>query len=395
MWGYCAQINILTLFPIPCPPQVLHLPADKLYNRPVSQRPPERLAIGFVDRESTQSTHMYNGSQTSPHPHSPNFPTPAITGAEDAAPSGCPPFVGLSSALRRLVLQAEITASRLQFATIEGEAGTGKHLFAQLVHQQSALHNLPFRRRDAREWLATEADSTLPSGTLYLDRTDLLASAGQGLLLNLIKMLQSSPTEDATRNRRFLLLVSAHTSLRQLASQGLFLPDLAFRLTAVRFPLPPLREHREDIAPIAQTLIDRICRRYQQPTAVLAQGTLPRLLQHTWPGNVRELASVLESAILDSTTGILRPADFNLDLVQHPHPRQVTQPQSPAPAHLNLSPIQLPLIQDDLNLDAVIHRHIQLVLELNRGNKLRAARQLGISRSTLYRILAGETTLTA
>jgi DNA-binding NtrC family response regulator len=338
---------------------------------------------------------MYKGLQTSSHPHSPNFPTPDITGAEDTAPSGCPPFIGLSSALRRLVLQAEITASRLQFATIEGEAGTGKHLFAQLLHQQSALHNLPIRRRDAREWLATEADSTLPSGTLYLDRADLLASAGQGLLLNLIKMLQSSPTEDAARNPRFLLLVSAHTSLRQLASQGLFLPDLAFRLTAVRFPLPPLREHREDIAPITQTLIDRICRRYQQPTAVLAQGSLPRLLQHTWPGNVRELASVLESAILDSTTGILRPADFNLDLVQRPQPRQIAQPSpAPAPAHLNLSPIQLPLIPDDLNLDAVIHRHIQLVLELNRGNKLRAARQLGISRSTLYRILAGEASLT-
>jgi DNA-binding NtrC family response regulator len=312
---------------------------------------------------------------------------------EDAIPQ----FVGVSSALRRFVLQAEITANRLQFAAIEGEAGTGKHLFAQILHQQSGLGNLPFRRRDAREWLATEADSALPSGTLYLDRADLLASTGQGLLLNLVKMLQSSPMEDVVRAPRFLLLVSAHASLRQLAAQGQFLPDLAFRLTAVRFPLPPLREHREDIAPITQALIDRICRRYQQPTAALAQGTLPRLLQHTWPGNVRELASVLESAILNSTTGILHHADFNLDLnlVQHSHLRQITETQSPAPAHLNLPPIQLPLIPDDLNLDSVIHRHIQLVLELNRGNKLRAARQLGISRSTLYRLLAGEAPLTA
>jgi two-component system response regulator AtoC len=338
---------------------------------------------------------MHNGSQAHSHPHSPNSLNSAITGAEDSAPTDCAQFVGLSSALRRLVLQAEITASRLQFATIEGEAGTGKHLFAQILHQQSALRNLPFRRRDAREWLATEADSAHLSGTLYLDRADLLASPGQGILLSLIKMLQNSPTENIDRTSRFLLLVSAHTSLRQLASQGQFLPDLAFRLTAVRFPLPPLREHREDIAPITQALIDRICRRYQQPTAVLAQGALPRLLQHNWPGNVRELASILESAILDSTTGILRPSDLplalNLDHPQHSGLRQITELQSTASSYLNPPPIQLP---EDLNLDAVIRRHIQLVLELNRGNKLRAARQLGISRSTLYRILAGETTLT-
>lgn len=324
---------------------------------------------------------MHNGSQAPPHSADPSHAT--HTRQEEPGPFPCAQFVGVSSALRRLLLQAEITAPRLHFAAIEGEPGTGKHLFAQTLHQQSTLGNLPFRRRDAREWLANEADSASLAGTLYLDRVDLLASAGQGLLLNLIKMLQSPGTDDPTGTPRFLLLVSAHTSLRQLASQGQFLPDLAFRLTAVRFPLLPLREHREDIAPITQALIDRICRRYQQPTAVLAQGALPRLLQHGWPGNVRELASVLESAILDSTTGIIRPGNLNLD---SPPSLETAPPAPPAALHA-------PQILDDMSLDAVIHRHIQLVLEINRGNKLRAARQLGISRSTLYRILADESSL--
>jgi DNA-binding NtrC family response regulator len=328
---------------------------------------------------------MFNGSQAHPHSADPNA---THLRQEESAPFPCPQFVGVSSALRRLLLQAEITAPRLHIATIEGEPGTGKHLFAQTLHQQSALGNLPFRRRDAREWLANEADSSSLAGTLYLDRVDQLASTGQGLLLNLIKMLQSPGTEAAPGAPRFLLLASAHISLRQLASQGHFLPDLAFRLTAVRFPLLPLREHREDIAPITQALIDRICRRYQQPTAVLAQGTLPRLLQHGWPGNVRELASVLESAILDSTTGIIRPANLNLDSPSSLAGLENASATVPA-AHAR----QVPQIPDDMTLDAVIHRHIQLVLELNRGNKLRAARQLGISRSTLYRILAGESTL--
>jgi DNA-binding NtrC family response regulator len=319
---------------------------------------------------------MFNGSQTLSHQKSadPSHATP-IWQEEPAQ------FIGVSSALRRLLLQAEITAPRLQVAAIEGEPGTGKHLFAQTLHQKSTLGNLSFCRRDAREWLANEADSSCLIGTLYLDRVDLLASAGQGLLLNFIKTLQSPGMDDSAAAPRFLLLVSAHSSLRQLASQGQFLPDLAFRLTAVRFPMLPLREHREDIVPITQALIDRICRRYQQPTAVLAQGTLPRLLQHGWPGNVRELASILESAILDSTTGIIRAANLNLDFPAH---RETAPPAAT---------VTLPQIPDDMTLDAVIHRHIQFVLELNRGNKLRAARQLGISRSTLYRILAGESSL--
>lgn len=318
---------------------------------------------------------MLNGTSTSTQHYPSNSPHSGIASLEESASSACAPFICVSAALRRLVLQAEISAPRLHLAALEGEAGTGKHILAQNIHRQSGLAGQPFHRRDAREWLANEADASALSGTLYLDRVDLLASGGQGLLLNLIKALQS----ESASQPRFLLLVSSHSSLRHLAAHGLFLPDLAFRLTAVRFSVPPLREHREDIAPIAQALIDRICRRYQQPTAVLAQGTLPHLLQHTWPGNVRELASLLESAILDSTTGILRPSDLALQ-----PPRETAQA---APTNPSATTAEVP---SDLSLQAAIHRHIQLVLEVNRGNKLRTARQLGISRSTLYRLLAGE-----
>ena len=239
-----------------------------------------------------------------------------------------------------------------------------------------------------REWLASEADTSLLSGTLYLDRVDLLAVTGQQLLLNLIKTLQDTPPP------KFLLLVSVHSSLRHLASQGHFLPDLAFRLSAVRFSLPPLRDHREDIAPITQALLDRICTRYRQPTAVLASGTLPRLLQHSWPGNVRELASALECAVLESKTGIIRPQDLMLEAFrQAPMPAPLVPEFSPEPgtgqASTSASPRLAPA-PEVLTLNAAINRHIQYVLDLNRGNKLRAARQLDISRSTLYRILAGE-----
>ena len=300
---------------------------------------------------------------------------PGSTKPGACQPPAFVPFVYVSANLRRLMLQAEITAPRLHIATVEGEAGAGKHLFAQNIHRQSRLAHLPFRRRDAREWLANEADPATLNGTLYLDRVDLLAPLGQGLLLSLLKSMDNDPPAP----QRFLLLASTHTSLRQLAGETRFLPDLAFRLTAVRFSLPPLRDHREDIAPITQALVERICHFYQQPNVVLAQGTLPSLLQHTWPGNVRELASTLESAILDSSTGIIRPGDLAL---------YIPRPTAPSPHALDIQPAGQP---GDLSLDAAIRRHIELVLDLHHGNKLRAARQLGISRSTLYRLLAGGT----
>ena len=83
------------------------------------------------------------------------------------------------------------------------------------------------------------------------------------------------------------------------------MPDLAFRLTAVRFAIPPLRQRKEDIPPLRQGLLDRICARYQQRPVVLGPGALARLFQHNWPGNVRELAGILENAPCDN--GVSEP----------------------------------------------------------------------------------------
>ena len=311
---------------------------------------------------------MLNSAQTILHYR----PASSADGANGPA-TPIPELVCVSAALRRLLQQADITAPRLRVATLEGEAGTGKSLLGQVIHRRSPVAALPFLRRDAREWLATDTDTASLTGTLYLDRVDLLPATGQALLHNLLKLLQNF--ESSSTPPRFLLLASSHASLRQLAASGAFLPDLAFRLTAVRFAVPPLRDHREDIGPMTQALIDRICRRYQQPTVILAPGCLPRLLQHPWPGNVRELASVLESAILEASGSVLKPNDLLL------------QPTASSSAGTDPAPANLPA---DLSLDAAIQRHIHMVLQLNKGNKLRTARILNISRSTLYRILDGD-----
>ena len=245
--------------------------------------------------------------------------------------------VGISAAWRKLLMQAEMAAPHVQVAAIEGEHGSGKQTLARYLFSRSPLAASSFQRRDAREWLVADADPSTLAGFTYLDRVDLLAPPGQGLLLGVLKALQDRPPG------RAVVLASSQTPLRQMAGQGLLMPDLAFRLSAVRFAIPPLRMRREDIAPLAQALLDRICARYQQRPVMLGPGTLARLLQHNWPGNVRELASVLEAALLEAVNGVIR--------------------------------------------------HVQHVLDLNRGNKLRAARQFSISRSTLYRILGNETIL--
>lgn len=285
----------------------------------------------------------------------------------EAEPQPLAPIAGVSAAWNKLLMQAEMVAPHVQVAAIEGEHGSGKHTLARYLHSRSPLSRLPFQRRDAREWLAADGDPAMINGFLYLDRIDLLAGIGQGLLLAVVRMLQDRPAGNA------VILASSQTPLRQMASQGQFLPDLAFRLTAVRFAVPPLRQRREDIAPIAQTLLERLCARYQQRPVTMEPGALARLLRHTWPGNIRELAGVLESALLDAENGVIRPEHLALasETTQQPQAQRETYP-------------------DGLSLDAVIHRHVEYVLQLNHGNKLRAARQLAISRSTLYRILANE-----
>lgn len=275
--------------------------------------------------------------------------------------------VGVSASWRKLIVQAETATPHLKVGTIEGEHGTGKHTLARYIFDRSPLAGTLFQRRDACEWLATDADPVRIEGYLYLDRVDLLTPPGQNVLLTVLRGLQDRQAG------RAVLLVSSQMSLRQMAAQGLFMPELTYRLTAIRFAVPPLRQRREDVAPLAQALLDRFSAQYGQRPVVLGPGSLARLLQHNWPGNVRELVGVLETAMLESVNGVIRPEDLAL-----------------ADGSELQTKLQPAVSTRELSLDAVIRNHVQYVLDLNRGNKLRAARQLGISRSTIYRILGDD-----
>src|SRR5579871_793017 len=121
------------------------------------------------------------------------------------------PVAGVSAAWRKLLLQAEMAAPHVQVASIEGESGVGKQTLARYLLSRSPFAGSTFRRHDAREWLLSEGDSAAMRGFTYLDRVDLLAAPGQGLLLTVLKNLQDRPAG------QFMLVASSQISLRQLA----------------------------------------------------------------------------------------------------------------------------------------------------------------------------------
>jgi DNA-binding NtrC family response regulator len=135
-----------------------------------------------------------------------------------------------------------------------------------------------------------------------------------------------------------------------------------------------LRERREDIPLLADLFAQRFSDTHGKPIRGLGPQTLPHLYHYSWPGNVRELESVISSASLACHGQWIRPIDLPALRAAAP------LPTAPEPL-LNSAP------DDDPNLDRAILRHIQRVLARVEGNKLRAAKLLGISRSTLYRLL--------
>ena len=269
--------------------------------------------------------------------------------------------------MRKLLQQLDIVGPHVRIALLEGESGVGKHTCARLLYDRyaarhPAIRRCGFTRCDAREWLLSQTDPNSLTGFIFLDRVDLLASPGQALLLRTLKQL------DFSHPGALALIASAQSPLHDLSRSGHFLPELAMRLASVRLTIPPLRERHDDVIPLANLFLDRLSARYHLAPAVLAPGAIARLLQYHWPGNLHELSSTLESALIVCSNGIIRSEDLPLL-----GPRPEIQPAA--------RPLEL------LNLDEVIHQHILHVLELNHGNKLRTARQLGISRSTLYRLL--------
>ncbi|HEX3663588.1 MAG TPA: sigma 54-interacting transcriptional regulator [Acidobacteriaceae bacterium] len=286
-------------------------------------------------------------------------------------------MAGRSLAMQQLFARMRCTAPHFRLVAVEGESGTGKLLAAQTLHRLGPSSAGPFVPALASDFLLAPQAlwKDAAGGLLYLSRVDELSAEQQRLFRDFLERAAHERLRNLAISGPRQAVVGALQSLRRLAATAVFRSDLASHLTTIRFLLPPLRDRRDDLPLLAGLFLRQWSFHHGKLLRGFAPGTLSRLASHAWPGNLRELQSVVSTAALECPGQWIRPLD--IPRLQWPSP---TSPASTADLRANN-------LSDDPNLDRAILRHITRVLALANGNKVRAARMLGISRSTLYRLL--------
>jgi DNA-binding NtrC family response regulator len=307
----------------------------------------------------------------------------------DAASGAAQPVIGNSAAMRdvfELVRRAAPTDANV---LILGESGVGKELVARLLHARSrraaevfmavdlgAVSHTLFESElfghkkgaftDAREDRAGRFQAA-SRGTLFLDEIGNLPPQLQGKLLSALEQRAVTPLGSDRPVPVDVRLVSAtNKSLADLTRAREFREDLLYRINTVEIRVPPLRARAEDVGPLFEHFIEVYARKYNLPPKRLSRGALKRLEAYPWPGNVRELRHAVERALIMSDSPLLDAKDFLL---------------SQDSGRGGGDTLKL----DGYNLETVENRVIQAALEKHRGNVSRAARELGITRASLYR----------
>jgi DNA-binding NtrC family response regulator len=300
--------------------------------------------------------------------------------------SGRPLLIAESPRMRPVLdLMARIGPSDAN-VLITGEHGTGKELVAQWLHAASPRAARPFTAvnlgglseglfeselfghvrgafTDAKTDRAGRFELA-DGGSLFLDEIANISLAQQAKLL---RVLQTREVErvGSSRTKRVdvRILAATNADLREEVVGGRFREDLLFRINTIEIALPPLRDRREDILPLARHFLDRHAQRYGRRGLTLEAGAAQALLTHSWPGNVRELDHAVERGVLLAQGATVRAGDLGL------------RPPGP-PARL-----------EDLTLAEAERAIIERALARFGGNVSQAAKALGLSRSALYRRL--------
>ncbi len=318
-------------------------------------------------------------------------------------------LVGVSAAMRDAVATAIKVASTNASVFITGESGTGKELIARCVHEHSPRAAKPFvaincaafptglleselfgHTRGAFTGAVRDRPGLLESahgGTLFLDE---LAEMPVELQAKLLRVLQDgvirrvgSTKEDARVDLR--VISATNRQPEQALAQGALRPDLYYRLRVVPIHLPPLRQRREDISALVAQFLDeqwRLHHRPDLPRPRLSAEAFDALMSHDWPGNVRELRNVIEHLAVLGGPGEIIAADRLA--IPAPEPESGSRPQRRAWS-MNFS-------------EAFHHAKQRLIEQFEReylarlvgrseGNMSEAARQAGIDRTTLYRLM--------
>ncbi len=304
-------------------------------------------------------------------------------------------------AVYRTIARAAPTDSTVLIA---GESGTGKELVARALHDNSRRAKRSFVAVNCGAFPETLLESELfgyargsftgaqashrgvfeaaSGGTIFLDEISETPAAFQVKLLRVLQEHEIRPVgADEARRVDVRILAATNRRIPDLLKSDSFRRDLLYRLSVINIELPPLRERREDIAPLVDHFLHRVNASLGRKVTAPAE-TVEWLSSLDWPGNVRELENAVERAVTLNVGGRLAPEDFNYSahIAENGSnsPRQGVNYASPGARdswHCRLP----------ATLDEVEREHIQATLRFTKGNKLRAAELLGIGRYSLYR----------
>lgn len=300
------------------------------------------------------------------------------------------------SAVRDFILQVAPTATTV---LITGETGTGKELVARAIHRNSTRSGKPFIAINCAAVTETLLESELfghergaftgadraraglfeaaHEGTVFLDEVAEMSPAAQAKLLRVLADGEIQRVGSSTTRRVDVrVLAATHRNLDERVKSGDFRQDLYYRLAVVPVRLPPLRERKEDIPDVCESLCQRIAAEMKISARPLTPMALEKLASYSYPGNIRELRNILERALILGRSLKIEAED--LYLPSSPIEDRSSKDLVASIVDLVPSPVNLRELLGQLERSLILRS-----LEFSRGIQAEAARQLGLSRSDL------------
>jgi DNA-binding NtrC family response regulator len=296
-------------------------------------------------------------------------------------------LVGISDPIQNVFRTIEKVAKTDANVLILGENGTGKELVARALHRQSIRANKVFINVDMGALTSTLFESELfghvkgaftdakeervgrfeaaSGGTLFLDEVGNIPLELQAKLLTILQNRNVARVGSNTyRPIDIRLICATNHSIYEMVKEGKFRQDLLYRINTVEIRIPPLRERKEDIPLLTEYFFEIFRKKYNKPNITIPTGTIKRFENYQWPGNVRELQHAIERGVIMSESDELQPSDFFFT----------------SSANKDET-----FVLNDYNLENVEKAVIQKVLREHNGNITKAAKELGLTRTSLYR----------
>ena len=300
-------------------------------------------------------------------------------------------LVGRSPAMLEVFNRMSRIAPHFRSVLITGPSGSGKELVARSLHDLSPVRQGPFIVVNCAGIPEALAESEMfgyvkgaftgatqnraglfehaNGGTIFLDEIGEMPLAMQAKLLRVLQTHEIQPVGAVTPRRLDIRVIAAtNRDLRTEVSEKRFREDLFYRLSVVHLRLPSLYERKEDLPLLQKHFVEKYAKQYGKDISGISRRAQGVLAKHGWPGNIRELENTIANACMMSESRVLDVKNFRLDPVS------------------SSSSASTPFI----SLKEMERRHVRNVLEAVGGNKVKAAEILGISRTTLYGLLAEE-----